>query len=95
MSVIVGKYSIACRFICSVLVVAPLIYRITIVDGDAYHFLGLVLLAPLAGLALLFNSLFCLFRYRTWQAAGVSIALIPVSVIGFIVAWHYLPQFRM
>ena len=95
MSVIAGKYSIACRFICSVLVGAPLIYRITIEDGDAYHFLGLVLLAPLAGLVLLLNSLFCLFRYRTWQAASVSLAFIPVGVIGVIIAWHYLPQFRM
>ncbi len=95
MNVTVGKYSLGCRFICSALVVGPLIYRISVEEGDAYHFLALVLLAPLAGFVLLLNSLFCLYRYRTWESAGVSLIFIPVSAIGIVVAWHFLPQFRM
>ena len=95
MNVAVGRYSLACRFICSALVVGPLAYRSFVEDGDAYHFLALVLLAPLAGFVLLFNSLFCLFRYRTWKSVVVSLIFIPVSAIGAVVAWHFLPQFRM
>ena len=95
MNVTVGIYSLTCRLICSILVVGPLVYRISVEDGDAYHFLILVLLAPLAGFILLLNSLFCLFRYRTWKSAGVSLIFIPVSAIGVVVAWHFLPQFRM
>jgi len=95
MNVTVGKYSLVCRLICSILVVGPLIYRVSVEDGDAYHFLALVSLAPLAGLVLFLNSRFCLFRYRTWKSAGVSLIFIPVSAIGAVVAWHFLPQFRM
>ncbi len=95
MNVTVGRYSLVCRLVCSALVVGPSIYRISVEDGDAYHFLALVLLAPLAGFVLFLNSLFCLFRYRTWKSAGVSLIFIPVSAIGAVVAWHFLPQFRM
>ncbi len=95
MNVTVGRYSLACRLIFSALVVGPLIYRVSVEDGDAYHFLALVLLAPLAGFVLFLNSLFCLFRYRTWKSAGASLIFIPVSAIGAVVAWHFLPQFRM
>ena len=95
MNVTVGKFTLACRFVCSTLVVGPLVYRVLIEDGDAYHFLGLVLTAPVAGFVLLLNSLFCLFRYRTWKSAAVSLIFIPVSAIGAVVVWHYLPQFRM
>ena len=95
MNVTVGKYSLACRFICSALVIGPLVYRISVEDGDAYHFLALVLLAPLAGFVLLLNSLFCLFRYSTWKSVGISLIFIPVSAIGVVVAWYFLPQFRM
>lgn len=95
MNVTVGNYSLACRLVCSALVGAPLVYRILVEDGDPYHFLALVLLAPLAGFVLLLNSLFCLFRYRTWRSAGISLIFIPVSAIGAAVAWHFLPQFRL
>jgi hypothetical protein len=95
MTMTVGSYSIACRLICSAFVFWPLVYRILGEDGDVYHFLVLVLLSPLAGCVLLLNSLYCLFRYRTWKSAVISSFFIPVSVIGAVVAWHYLPQFRM
>jgi hypothetical protein len=95
MNVRVGSFSIVCRFICSALVVGPLIYWGSVEGGDAYHFLALVLLAPLAGLVLFINSLFCLFRYRTWKSAGISLIFVHVSALGVVVAWHFLPQFRM
>jgi len=95
MDITVGKYTIACRLICSALVVWPLAYRITVENGSAVEFLVLILLAALAGAILLLNSLFCLFRSRSWKSAGVSLVFVVVSAIGFAAAWHYLPQFRM
>ena len=90
-----GGFTLTCRFLCSALVAAPLIYRNFVTDGDAYHFLALVLLAPVAGLVLVANSLFCLFRYRKIESSWISIVFILVGVIGFLVTWHFLPQFRM
>jgi len=95
MNISVGKYTVACRFICTALVLWPLAYRMTVENGSAVEFLALILLAVLAGLILLLNSLFCLFRYRTWKSACVSLIFVVVSAIGFVVAWHFLPQFRM
>jgi len=80
---------------CSVLVAAPLIYWSTVADGDAYHFLALVLLAPIAGFILLVNSLFCLVRYRKWKSVAFSLIFTFFSLIGFYSAWYFLPQFRM
>ena len=90
-----GRFTFTCRSICTALIVAPLIYRGFVTDGDAYHFLALVLLAPVAGLVLVANSLFCLFRYRKIESSWISIVFILVGVIGFLVTWHFLPQFRM
>ena len=90
-----GRFTFTCRSICTALVAAPLIYRIFVTDGDAYHFLALVLLAPVAGLVLVANSVFCLFRYRKIESFWISIVFILVGVIGVIVTWHFLPQFRM
>jgi len=95
MNVTVGKYSIVCRLICSAMVFWPLAYRFTVEEGSAVEFLALILLAALAGLVLLLNSLFCLARYRTWGSAGVSLVFVAVSAVGFAVACYYLPQFRM
>ncbi|MGB3398830.1 MAG: hypothetical protein WBA34_01520 [Candidatus Deferrimicrobiaceae bacterium] len=64
-------------------------------DGDAYHFLALVLLAPVAGLVLVANSLFCLFRYRSIESSWISLVFVLVGVIGVLEAWHFLPQFKM
>jgi hypothetical protein len=66
-----------------------------VVDGDAYHFLALVLLAPVAGLVLMANSLFCLFRYRHLESPWMGLGFALVGVTGVLVAWHFLPQFRM
>jgi hypothetical protein len=93
-----GGFTLSCRFICSALVAFPLLhFYITVAEGggDVYHFLALVLLAPIAGLVLIANSLFCLFRYRNTKSSLISFVFILVGVIGFLVAWHFLPQFKM
>jgi len=93
-----GGFTLSCRFICSALVAFPLLHFYITVDdgsGDVYHFLALVLLAPIAGLVLIANSLFCLFRYRNIKSSLISFVFILVGVIGFLVAWYFLPQFRM
>lgn len=91
----VGGYTLACRVLCSALVgAAPLYYTLALND-DVYHFLILVLLAPLAGAVLVANSLFCLYRYREIESPWISIAFIVVGATGALVAWHFLPQFRM
>jgi hypothetical protein len=95
MSLRVGGFTLACRYICSALIAGPLLYWSSATDGDAYHFLALVVLAPIAGLVLFANSLFCLFRYRNWKSASFSLIFIFVSVIGVLTARYFLPQFRM
>jgi hypothetical protein len=71
------------------------LYFSLVTDGDAYHFLALVLLAPVAGLVLIANSLFCLFRYRKFESFWVGLAFVLVGVTGILEAWYFLPQFRM
>ena len=91
----VGGFTLMCRFICTALVTGPLVYFSFVVDGDAYHFLALVLLAPIAGLVLVANSLFCLFRYRKVESFWIGLAFILVGVTAFLEAWYFLPQFKM
>jgi hypothetical protein len=55
----------------------------------------LVLLAPVAGLVLVANSLFCLFRYRNVESFWIGLAFVLVGVTGILEAWYFLPQFRM
>ena len=90
-----GGFTLACRFLCSVLVAGPLLYFNFVAEGDAYHFLALVLLAPLAGIVLVANSLFCLFRYRKIESPWIGLAFILIGVTGVLEAWYFLPQFRM
>lgn len=80
---------------CSALIGAPLFYVSFVTDGDAYLFLALVLLAPVAGFVLVANSLFCLFRYRNIESSWRSLGFILLGVIGGLVAWYFLPKFRM
>lgn len=91
----VGHPSIACRWICSVLIASPLLYRASVTDGDVYHFFVLVVLAPVAGVVLFANSLFCLLRHPNWRSAAINFFFIVLSAIGILTARYYLPQFRM
>ena len=90
-----GGFTLACRFICSFLVACPLLYVNFVVEGDAYHFLAMVLLAPVAGLVLVANSVFCLYRYRKIESSWVGVVYVLVGVIGLLEAYHFLPKFRM
>ncbi len=90
-----GGFTLMCRLICSLLVAGPVLYVSFVVEGDAYHFLALVLLAPVAGIVLVANSLFCLFRYRNLESPWIGLAFVLVGVTGILEAWHFLPQFRM
>jgi hypothetical protein len=91
----IGGFTLMCRLICSVLVAGPVLYVSFVAEGDAYHFLALVLLAPVAGIVLVANSLFCLFRYRKVESFWIGLAFILVGLTGVLVAWHFLPKFRM
>jgi len=88
-------FTLTCRFICSAVVAGPLFYVNLVTDGDAYHFLALVLLASVAGLVLIANSLLCLFRYRNLESSWIGLLFILVGVIGILELWHFLPQFKM
>ncbi len=88
-------FTVSCRFLCSALVAGPLLYVRFLACGDAYHFLALVLLAPVAGLVLVANSLWCLFRDRQIESFWIGLVFVLVGVIGVLEAWHFLPQFRM
>ena len=90
-----GGFTLTCRLICSLLVAGPVLYVSFVADGDAYHFLALVLLAPVAGIVLVANSLFCLFRYRNLESPWIGLAFVLVGVTGILEAWYFLPQFRM
>lgn len=89
------RFTIACRFIGSVLVTAPLAYFGFVTAGSAYEFLALVLMAPLAGFVLIVNSLYGLFRYRRREPWWIGIAFLLVGIVGFFEAWYFLPQFKM
>lgn len=91
----IGGFTLMCRLICSLLVAAPVLYVGFVAEGDAYHFLALVLLAPVAGIVLVANSLFCLFRYRKVESPLIGLAFVLVGLTGILEAWHFLPQFRM
>jgi hypothetical protein len=90
-----GQFTLGCRAVCSALVVAPFAYRLLVTEGSAYEFLALLVLAPIAGLVLIANSVFCLLRQRTWAAVGVNLFFSLLGVMGILVARYYLPQFRM
>jgi len=90
-----GGFTLACRFICTALVAAPLLYFNFVANGSAAQFLILVLLAPIAGLVLVANSLFCLLRYRNLESFWIGLAFVLVGVTGILEAWYFLPQFRM
>ena len=91
----IGGFTIAIRLICTALVAAPLLYFNFVAKGSAYFFLALVLLAPVAGLVLVANSLFSLYRYRMAESFWIGLAFFLVGVTAFLEAWYFLPQFKM
>ena len=90
-----GTLTLVCRTVCSALVAAPLVYWLVATNGDAYLLLLMVLLSPVAGLVLIINSLWCLVRPRVRTGSFNAVGFIFVGLVGFWVAWYFLPQFRM
>ena len=90
-----GTLTLVCRIVCSALVAAPLVYWLVATNGDAYLLLLMVLLSPVAGLVLIINSLWCLVRPRVRTGSVNAVGFIFVGLVGFWVAWYFLPQFRM
>lgn len=61
----IGRLTRLCRWICSGLLAAPLLYWWSLAyKADPVILLVLALLSLVAGLVLFGNSIFCLFRYR-------------------------------
>ena len=89
------RFTRVCRYVCGALVVGPLLYVSFVVEGNAYLFLAMVLLAPLAGLVLVANTLFCLVRYRETESIWIGLAFLLVGGIGVLEVWYFLPQFGM
>ena len=90
-----GGLTLACRYACSALVLVPLAYWNFASEGDAYHFLAMVLVAPLAGLVLMVNSLIGLYRYRQLEAPWVGLLFVVIGAVGVLEALYFLPQFKM
>lgn len=94
-----GTRTFVLRLVCTILVASPLInYLSTGISGgggSAYLFFLLLVLAPIAGLVLIANSVYCLFRYPGHTSLKVNLILILVGLAGFLEAWIFLPKFRM
>ncbi len=94
-----GSFSIACRLLCTGLVAFPLInYASTMLaggGGSAVKFLILLALALIAGLTLIANSLFCLFRYHKVEPFWIGFIFILVGATGVIEALYFMTKFRM
>ncbi len=92
----VGALTFACRLICGALLAVPSLYwALSAGKADAYLLLLLTLLAPVAGLVLFANSIFCLARYRSCGQISVSLVFILVSVIGVFATFYFSPGFKM
>ena len=91
----VGGFTYACRILCTALIGWPLLYGLTVDEGDVYLFLILVLTAGAAGLVLMVNSVFCLVRHRGRKSTAYSLAFTLIGCAGLVVAWYYLPLFAM
>lgn len=92
----VGRFTHICRRICSVTLLAPLLYWWGLAyKADAVILLVLALLSLVAGLVLFCNSIFCLFRYRYPRQRAVSFLFLLLSVAGVIAMPYVLPGWKM
>jgi hypothetical protein len=92
----ISRLTFLCRWICSAMLAAPLLYWWSLAyKGDALILLVLALLSLVAGLVLLVNSIFCLVRYRNRWQSSTSIFFIFVSVLGVLAMPCVLPGFKM
>lgn len=91
-----GRPTFLCRWICSGLLAAPLLYWWSLAyKGDALVLLVLALLSLVAGLVLFVNSVFCLIRYRKHGQVATSAFFVLISVIGVVAMPYVLPGWKM
>jgi uncharacterized membrane protein len=92
----VGRFTHRCRWICSGVLAAPLLYWWSLAyEGDAAILLVLALLSLVAGLVLLGISMFCVFRYRNRKQLTMSFFFLFLSVFGVLAMPHVLPGWKM
>jgi hypothetical protein len=92
----VGRFTFLCRWLCSGLLAAPLFYWWSLAyKSDAVILLVLALLSLVAGLVLLGNSIFCLFRYRSRGGPAISAFFLLLSVVGVAAMFYILPGWKM
>lgn len=91
-----GQFSVLCRWLCSAMLAAPLLYWWSLAyKGDPVILLALYLLSLLAGLALLGNSVYCLYRYRNRDDRAISIVFLLASVGAVVATSWLLPGWKM
>jgi hypothetical protein len=92
----IGRLTYLCRWICSVILAALLLYWWGLAyKGDALILLVLTLLSLVAGFVLFVNSIFCLVRYRNRGRFSAGIFFMLVSVIGVLAIPYVLPGWKM
>lgn len=91
-----GRFTDLCRWICSGLLAAPLLYWWSLAyEGDAVILLVLALLSLVAGFVLLGNSMFCLIRHRNRKQLAISSFFLLLSVVGVLAMPYVLPGWKM
>jgi hypothetical protein len=92
----VGRLTLICRWLCCVLIAAPLLYWwIFGYRGNPYMLLGLALISSIGGVVLFLNSVFCFGRYRGQRHFLVNTVFLVASVTGLIAMFKTLPRFAM
>jgi hypothetical protein len=91
-----GRFTFLCRWLCSGLLAAPLLYWWSLAyKSNAVTLLALALLSLVAGLVLLGNSIFSLFRYRNPGQRAISSFFVLLSVAGVLAMFFILPGWKM
>ena len=92
----VGRVTVLCRWICSAMVAAPLVYWWSFrYHGDAVVLLILAFLSVLAGFVLFVNSIYCLRLSRSWAQIVISLIFLSGSAIGVLAMPYVLPGWKM
>jgi hypothetical protein len=92
----VGRLTVICRWVCCVLLAAPLLYWWTFgYRGDPYVLLALAFVSLIGGVVLFLNSVFCFGRYRGRRHFFASAFFLVASVGGLIAMFNALPRFGM
>lgn len=92
----IGRFTCLCRWICSGLLCAPLLYWWSLAyRADAVVLLVLALLSLVAGIVLFGNSILCLSRHRYREQRFISLFFLLLSVAGVLAMTCVLPGWKM